>query len=203
MKRKKYLLPNSSTEISSTTANRFVNILVRRGKKNNAYRLLLDSLMLSERLSESSQPFKQVFNPHQKLQKKTGYLNTLSKTIRANLHKQESLEEKSKVSSQERCVEIINNIKPNLETRKVRRGATIYQVPCILSYKRQEGIAIRWLISAASSKNSAGKNKNKFSERLGEEFLSTLNKSGQCRQKRDQLHNLAAINRSNIRYRWW
>lgn len=220
MKRKNSLR-DSTIHLSSTIANRFANLLLVRGKKNNAYRLLLDSLILSERLSASSQTrrepaFRGIYNQHQIVQKKIGYLNTISSAIRTHLGEQKSQIPKKSLfrlgvngsrvnnfSSQQKCLQIIDHVKPNVETRKVRKGGTVYQVPCILSHKRQEGIAIRWLINAALTKSNASKKKNTFSERLGEEFSSTFQKSSQSRQKRDQLHNLAAMNRSNIRYRWW
>ena len=93
----------------------------------------------------------------------------------------------------------INNIKPNLEVRKVRRGGTTYQVPTILRRKRSEKLAIQWLIESAQK----NKKKSSFSESLANELMQAFYKSGEARQKRNILLQLAESNRAYIRYRWW
>ena len=93
----------------------------------------------------------------------------------------------------------INNIKPNLEVRKVRRGGTTYQVPTILRRKRSEKLAIQWLIESAQK----NKKKSSFSESLANELLQAFYKSGEASQKRNILLQLAESNRAYIRYRWW
>nr|YP_010387304.1 ribosomal protein S7 [Chlorella ohadii]UPO68040.1 ribosomal protein S7 [Chlorella ohadii] len=95
----------------------------------------------------------------------------------------------------------LENITPSLEVRKVRVAGSTYLVPAALSKKKQENLALKWLIESAKKrqKNSNGN----FSECLADEFLDASKKTGYARQKRDELHRLAQQNRAYIRYRWW
>ena len=43
----------------------------------------------------------------------------------------------------------INNIKPIFEVKRIRIGGSTYQVPSLVSFHRQESLAIRWIIQAA------------------------------------------------------
>ena len=95
----------------------------------------------------------------------------------------------------------LENITPSLQVRKVRVSGSTYLVPAVLSKKRQENLAFKWLIESAKKrqKNSNGN----FSECLADEFLDASRETGYARQKRDELHRLAQQNRAYIRYRWW
>ena len=95
----------------------------------------------------------------------------------------------------------IENVKCPLELRKVRKGSTTYQVPAIVSQKRQERLAIKWIIESASKR----KNKKKicFYESLYIEILEAFNKTGPVRQKRDEILKIAEFNRAYTLYRWW
>ena len=95
----------------------------------------------------------------------------------------------------------IENITPSLEVRKVRIAGSTYLVPSILSKKKQETLALKWLIEAAQKRQKSSK--LGFSTCLAEEILDASRKLGQARQKRDELHRLALMNRAYIRYRWW
>lgn len=95
----------------------------------------------------------------------------------------------------------VENIKPTLELRRVRKGGTTYQVPAIVSQKRQERLAIKWIIESAEKKNK--KNKTSFSDCLLSEILEAFNKTGQPRQRRDEQLKIAEFNRAYTRYRWW
>ena len=151
---------------SVTVPDRFVNLLMGRGKKNQTYKLLLESLALckSRALADKS--------------------NT-----------------KHSLSINQILVQAISSIQPSVETRKVRIGGSTYQVPCITHKQRQEGIAMRWLISCARLRKQASK--YNLSECLAQELLEALQKEGMSRQKREQAHNAAAANRAYARYRWW
>jgi small subunit ribosomal protein S7 len=95
----------------------------------------------------------------------------------------------------------IENVTPSLEVRKVRVSGSTYLVPAILSKKRQQTMAIRWIIESAKKKQN--NSKLSFSECLADEIFDAFKKQGQARQKRDDLHRLAEANRVYIRYRWW
>nr|YP_009733007.1 30S ribosomal protein S7 [Jaagichlorella roystonensis]YP_009733051.1 30S ribosomal protein S7 [Jaagichlorella roystonensis]QHU78303.1 30S ribosomal protein S7 [Jaagichlorella roystonensis]QHU78347.1 30S ribosomal protein S7 [Jaagichlorella roystonensis] len=61
-------------------------------------------------------------------------------------------------SSKLLCKMAINNVKPVLETRKVRKGRMTYRIPLVTRTERQEGKAISWLVAGASSRRNKVKN---------------------------------------------
>lgn len=95
----------------------------------------------------------------------------------------------------------VKNVQPLLECRKCRVAGTSHQVPAIVSEKRGESLAVRWIIESARKRR---KNSGlKFSQCLAQEFLDAYGKQGRPRQRRDQSHKLASGNRGYLRYRWW
>ncbi len=95
----------------------------------------------------------------------------------------------------------LENITPSLEVRKVRVAGSTYLVPSILSKKKQETLALKWLLESAKKRK---KNSNiSFAACLADEILDASRKTGYARQKRDELHRVAQANRASLRYRWW
>ena len=95
----------------------------------------------------------------------------------------------------------IENVKPSLEVKKVRVAGSTYLVPAILPKKKQETLAMRWIIDAARKRKK--NSQLSFSQCLAEEIYEASKRQGYAYQKRDELHRLAEINRAYIRYRWW
>lgn len=95
----------------------------------------------------------------------------------------------------------IRNCMPSLEVRKVRVAGTTYLVPAMIPKKKQETLAIRWIIEAAKKKKKTSK--FSFAQCLAEEIYDAFLKQGYARTKRNELHRLAEANRAYIRYRWW
>jgi len=52
--------------------------------------------------------------------------------------------------------EAINNVKPTLEVRSRRVGGANYQVPMQVKPKRQQSLAVRWIIAAIRAKAGRG-----------------------------------------------
>jgi small subunit ribosomal protein S7 len=100
------------------------------------------------------------------------------------------------------CLEFaVKNVEPSLEVRKKKIAGITRQIPCIVPKPRGQGLAIRWLISAAQEKRR--KEGQPFYKSLAEELVNAYYKRGEPRQKRDSLHKVAESNRSFLRYRWW
>jgi small subunit ribosomal protein S7 len=95
----------------------------------------------------------------------------------------------------------LENLVPNLEVRKVRVAGSTYSVPSVLSKKKQETLALKWIIESAKKRQK--NSKLDFSACLADEILEASRKSGQALKKRDELHRLAQTNRAYSRYRWW
>lgn len=157
---------------------KFTNLLMKDGKKIKASKIVFEMLVI------------------------------LKKRLKKNLEK------KNDVLSSQDFVEIpinfelfhllsqaLENVTPNLEVRKVRVAGSTYLVPAVLSKKKQETLALKWLIESAKKRQK--NSKVDFAKCLADEILDASKKLGQARQKRDELHRLALLNRAYIRYRWW
>ena len=200
-KNKKLNLIGFSNKTEIQLYEKFINLLMIHGKKIKAYNILYNTLKFLEAknssLTKSNQvesssdfPFageaekNEVFfsnGKDQRINDNPFFTNTL---ITFNF-----------------LFKAIKNVKPSVEVRKVRKGGRIYQVPALIPKKRQEALAIRWIIDAAKirKKNS----KTSFAECLAIEFIEASKNQGKPTQKRDELHKLAELNRAYIRFRWW
>ena len=160
-----------------TLSEKFINLLMINGKKIKAYNIFYESLRFLE---------------------EKNFLNSL----KSSKHSLElKAQAKGAIFTRNLIVKAIENIKPSVEVRKVRKGGITYQVPALIPKKRQETLAIRWIIDAA--KNRKKNSKISFAECLALELTEASKKLGKPRQKRDELHKLAESNRAYIRFRWW
>jgi small subunit ribosomal protein S7 len=91
----------------------------------------------------------------------------------------------------------LENVMPAVEVRSRRVGGATYQVPVEVRPERRQALAIRWLITAARSRNE-----NTMVERLSGELLDAANNRGTAVKKREDTHKMAEANRAFSHYRW-
>lgn len=91
----------------------------------------------------------------------------------------------------------IKNVSPVLEVKSRRVGGANYQVPVEVSPKRQESLAIRWLIQYARERSE-----HTMEERLAQELIEASNNKGGAIKKREDVHRMAEANRAFAHYRW-
>jgi small subunit ribosomal protein S7 len=91
----------------------------------------------------------------------------------------------------------LENVMPQLEVRSRRVGGATYQVPVEVRVERRQALAIRWLITAARSRNE-----RTMVERLSGELLDAANNRGNAVKKREDTHRMAEANRAFSHYRW-
>ncbi len=91
----------------------------------------------------------------------------------------------------------LENVMPAVEVRSRRVGGATYQVPVEVRTERRQALAIRWLITAARSRNE-----NTMEERLSSELLDAANNRGTAVKKREDTHKMAEANRAFSHYRW-
>ena len=91
----------------------------------------------------------------------------------------------------------LDNVMPAVEVRSRRVGGATYQVPVEVRNERRQALAIRWLITAARSRNE-----NTMTERLSAELLDAANNRGNAVKKREDTHRMAEANRAFSHYRW-
>jgi small subunit ribosomal protein S7 len=91
----------------------------------------------------------------------------------------------------------LNNVKPNIEVRSRRVGGANYQVPMAVGRKRQQSLAIRWVLEAAR-----GKSGKAMHERLAEQLIAASRKEGDAMTTRENVHNMAEANKAFAHFAW-
>ncbi len=167
---------------------KFANLLMKHGKKHKTYVILYQALHLlyikNSRLNFAN--------------KKSKYLAGTSPCQGVNVHTKNTWKF---LFIKLLFLQAIENVQPNVEVRNVKISGRKYQVPYIIHRKRQQFLAMRWIIDSAKKRKIASN--MFFSECLSLELFDALRKSGKVKQKRDMIHQQAESNRAYIRFKWW
>ena len=91
----------------------------------------------------------------------------------------------------------IENVKPHIEVRSKRVGGATYQVPTPVAHKRQQTLAIRWLLAAARSKKG-----RPIAVNLSDEFMAAFKKEGAAVTTRENVHRMADANKAFAHFAW-
>lgn len=91
----------------------------------------------------------------------------------------------------------LNKVKPNIEVRSRRVGGSNYQVPMPVSRKRQESLAIRWILEAAR-----GRKGKPMADRLASELMDAYRGEGTAVTTRDNVHRMADANKAFAHFAW-
>ena len=105
--------------------------------------------------------------------------------------------EKGDVDAIELFSKALKNVSPSVEVKPRRVGGATYQVPIEVAPSRREALAMRWLLTAARSRN--GKS---MSEKLAGELMDAANNSGGAMKRREEVHRMAESNRAFSHYRF-
>ena len=139
---------------NSILMSKFINCLMRDGKKSTATRV--------------------VYQAMEQIQKRMPDIETIEVFTQA-----------------------LNNIKPALEVRSRRVGGANYQVPMQVKAKRQESLAIRWILAAIRAK--AGR---PTYLRLADELMAAFRREGEAMAKREQTIKMAEANKAFSHFAW-
>ncbi len=93
--------------------------------------------------------------------------------------------------------EALGNVKPTVEVRSRRVGGATYQVPTEVRSKRQQALAIRWLIIALRKRGE-----KTTCQRMAGEILDAASGRGSAVKKREDTHRMAEANKAFSHYRW-
>jgi len=91
----------------------------------------------------------------------------------------------------------VNNVKPNIEVRSKRVGGSNYQVPMQVNRKRQQSLAIRWILQAVRAKS--GKPTSHF---LAQELMDAYKREGTAMTTRENVHRMAEANKAFAHFAW-
>ena len=85
----------------------------------------------------------------------------------------------------------LNNVKPFVEVRSKRVGGANYQVPMQVNKRRQQSLAMRWILEACRAESG-----RPMAKILADEISAAFNKEGKSINKREQTHRMAEANRA-------
>ncbi|MBF0282331.1 MAG: 30S ribosomal protein S7 [Zetaproteobacteria bacterium] len=88
-------------------------------------------------------------------------------------------------------------VRPLVEVKSRRVGGATYQVPMEVSDRRQNSLAVRWLVEYARKRSE-----HTMAERLGYEMADSLAERGGAYKKRDETHRMAEANKAFSHFRW-
>ena len=91
----------------------------------------------------------------------------------------------------------IDNVRPALEIKARRVGGANYSVPMPVSPRRQETLAVRWIVDCARKKS--GKS---FDTILMDELFSAYNGEGDAIKKKADTERMAEANKAFAHFRW-
>jgi small subunit ribosomal protein S7 len=94
-------------------------------------------------------------------------------------------------------VNAVENVKPAIEVRSRRVGGANYQVPMQVNPRRQQSLAIRWILLSARAKKG-----RPMAERLAEEFMAASKREGGAMTTRDNVHRMADANKAFAHFAW-
>jgi small subunit ribosomal protein S7 len=91
----------------------------------------------------------------------------------------------------------LENIRPKIEVKSRRVGGATYQVPIEVPFERQQSLAFRWVVKAASTRKGAP-----MADSLATELIDAYNNTGSVVKKREETHKMAQANRAFAHLRW-
>jgi small subunit ribosomal protein S7 len=91
----------------------------------------------------------------------------------------------------------VENCRPSIEVRSKRVGGATYQVPTPVNSKRQQTLAIRWILQACR-----GKKGRPMDRRLADELLGAFRREGAAITTRENVHRMAEANKAFAHFAW-
>jgi small subunit ribosomal protein S7 len=91
----------------------------------------------------------------------------------------------------------VDNVKPSIEVRSRRVGGANYQVPTQVNSRRQQALAIRWILEACREKKG-----RPMHQLLAEELMAAYKREGAAMTKRDNVHRMADANKAFAHFAW-
>ncbi len=87
--------------------------------------------------------------------------------------------------------EVLEKVRPQVEVRSRRVGGANYQIPMPVIGYRQDTLAFRWIIAAASARKGGN-----MGQKLAAEFLDILEGVGGTMKKKEDVHRMAEANKA-------
>ncbi len=91
----------------------------------------------------------------------------------------------------------IEHVKPYIEVRSKRVGGATYQVPTPVGSRRQQTLAIRWILEAIRGKKGRPTHVS-----LADELAAAFRREGAAMTKRENVHRMADANKAFAHFAW-
>jgi len=91
----------------------------------------------------------------------------------------------------------VSNVRPMVEVRSKRVGGMTYQVPVEVKPKRQQSLALRWILNSTRSRK--GKPMHQV---LADELSDAYRKQGAAYTLRENVHKMAEANKAFAHFAW-
>ena len=91
----------------------------------------------------------------------------------------------------------IEHVKPSIEVRSKRVGGATYQVPTPVNPRRQQTLAIRWILQAVRAKKGRPTHQS-----LAEELMAAYRREGTAMTTRENVHRMADANKAFAHFAW-
>lgn len=159
---------------------KFINIVMRAGKKSIAERIVYDALnMLTERLKKEDKSDDDKGGKGGSKGGKPGAHKPGSDHQADNLHR------------------ALTSVAPTVEVKSRRVGGATYQVPIEVASDRGVALAMRWVVNAAKARSE-----KTMALRLAAELYDACMNRGAAIKTRDDVHRMAKANQAFAHYRW-
>lgn len=159
---------------------KFINVVMRAGKKSIAERIVYDALeMLADRIKkekvEDGEAAKSKTGVRISTQAHSGRDNDVLDTFNRSL----------------------SNVIPSVEVKSRRVGGATYQVPIEVDTARGMALAMRWVVQSAKKRSE-----KTMASRLAAELHEAHLGRGASVKTRDDVHRMAKANQAFAHYRW-
>ncbi|MFH1010141.1 MAG: 30S ribosomal protein S7 [bacterium] len=112
-------------------------------------------------------------------------------------HALDQIRDKTKGDPLELFQKAVRNVEPTVEVKSRRVGGSTYQVPVEVRSNRREALAIRWIITYATSRGEKS-----MADKLAGELIAAAKGEGASVKKREDTHRMAEANRAFAHFRW-
>ncbi len=174
---------------SSERLARFINVVMREGKRSIAERIVYTALDEVYRRLKKGKPT----GAHSKKGEGEGEEGSEGSSS--------SSAGKSRAAFNKDAIEIfdkaLGNIRPTVEVKSRRVGGATYQVPVEVDTDRGMALAMRWIVKAAKDRGE-----KTMILRLAAEMLEAYEGRGTAVKMRDDMHRMAKANQAFAHYRW-
>lgn len=175
---KRMILPDPL--FSSSSLAKFINSVMRSGKKSIAERIVYGALDIVVQKTRSQSGSEAEGRKVSSSGSVTIYTSDSARELALDTFEQ-----------------AMNNIMPVVEVRSRRVGGSTYQVPVEIRGERRRALGMRWLADYASKRGEKS-----MQVRLANEILDAIAGRGASVKKREDVHRMAEANKAFSHYNW-